>query len=444
MSSAFARRAFVFGYDLVGRAIDPVTIWTLKRRVFPAARLWAMANDAGGDFELFVEGLPAAARKRGGGAVARKAFEAVGSLQKRSEEATEKWRATALEGEGAGVAEAESDRRRAASRHIASQAPLSAAVGRRHLPLVRWEMERPGAEPPDAAAFDAPEDLDALRPGPSYSEGDMERRWLSGPAETELPGDKAYARVSWPRDKEIQGVVVIGSGVGVEWDAYVRMRREYDFPIGFARAGLAAIELASPGHGLRRAADRYGGEAFFAGAPVTSAAMLLAQVKETARLLAWGRREWGKPTAIFGISMSSFAAQLVLSHSGRWPERARPDGGYLMAHSGDLIGVVRGSLAAALGIESAMADAGWTESTLAPWRAALAPTDRPAIAPERIISEIGRLDGVTPFADGSALADAWGLPPSNRFLRPHGHMGLPLRSMFDEGPADRLAEILRG
>lgn len=438
------QRAFVYGFDLIGAGMDPSIIWMLRRLHFPAARLWAAANSSDGDLEALKPGLSERALKRIDGPIARRAYAAVLSGKAEAEDATAAWREAALAGAGADPAIAERTRRRAASRHLAAQAPLAAAVGRKGLPLVRWDMRTPveSPAPPAASAFDAPADLLALEPGPIYREGDVMRQWVTAPAETGVPGDRSLARASWPADGEVRAVVVVGSGVGVEWDLYVRMRADFDFPTTFARRGLAVIEIVSPGHGMRVAPDRYGGEAFFASAPVTSAAMLAAQCREAARYLAWARTTWERPVGIFGVSMSSFAAQLILSHAGRWPEAARPDGGFLLAHAGDLMGVVRGRLASALGIAAALESAGWTDADLARWRDALRPADTPAASPERIVSAIGYLDRVTPFRDGAALTKAWGLPKENRFRLPHGHMCLPTRIRLDDGPVARFAEVL--
>lgn len=442
MSRNILQRASVLGYDALGPTLDPALLWMLRNLHFPSARLWAAAN-AAPDHAAFVAGLPEKRRSRAENAAGRKAFDVARDEAARARDANAAWREVVLEGAAGDPCAVESERRRAATRHLATSAPLGAAIGRRGLPLVKWEMQpSAGLTPPDAAAFQAPDDLEALTAGPEFQEGDMMRQWLHGPAETTLPGDQAFARMSWPVEGQPKVAVVVGAGVGVEWDQYVRIRRDFDFPAAFCAAGFAVLEIVSPGHGLRRAADRYGGEIFFAGAPVSSAALLTAQVRETARAITWLRARWQAPTGIFGLSMSSFVAQLVLTHAATWPERAQPDGGFLMGHAGELVGVVRGRLAGVLGIENALLDAGWTEDEMLKWGAALAPGDAPVTPPERIVSMIGRLDKVTPYRDGMALTRMWGLPAANRFRLPHGHLGLPTRLALDPAPIQRFAEVL--
>ena len=438
------QRLLARGFDLLGPGVDPFLVALLRRMHFPAARLWAAANASAGDYAALTAGLPEAAQKRAEGALAKRAYEILSGAREAAAEATDAWRETAFGGADGDPASAERTRRRAASAHLAAQAPFAAAIGRRGLPLVDWSMLSPGAAPPPpaAAAFAAPLELGITGAGAVYREGDLMRQWLSAPAETGAAGDVAYARASWPVEGDVRGVVVAGSGVGVEWDLYIRMREDFDFAATFSKHGLAVVEMVSPGHGLRVAANRYGGEAFFAGAPTSSAAMLAAQCRETARWLAWSRQRWARPVGVFGISMSSFAAQLVLGHSGAWPDAARPDAGFLIAHSGDLLGVVNGRLAKALGIREALASAGWAEQDLLPWREALAPPAEPAVSPDRIVSVIGRLDRVTPYVDGRALAQSWRLPQKNRFRLPHGHMGLPTRVRMHDAPTEHFADVL--
>jgi hypothetical protein len=443
MSNSFSRRAAIFGYDMIAGAIDPMTIGAMKRFLFPSARIWAAANGARGDADAVSTMLPPRGQKRIQSKASKLALEKNEGARQRSAEANEAWRTTVIEGGAGDPAEAETARRRAASGHLAMSGPLAAAIGRRGVPTVAWAMEAPGAASPLQDTFNAPDDLWAIQAGPEYREGALMRRWLSAPAETKLAEDTAYARVSWPVDVQPHGVVVVGGGVGIEWDIFVRMRRGHDFANVFTIHGLAVVELISPGHGLRRADHLYGGESFFQSAPVSAAASLAAQVRETARWIAWARGAFALPVGLFGVSMSSFAAQLAISHCGAWPDVARPDAAMLMAHSGDLIGVTQGSLSKGLGLPVAQKAAGWTAADFAHWGEALGPAEAPAVPPSRIVSITGRRDGVTPFKDGESVRNMWGIPPANRFTFGHGHMGLPFRSVLDPVANVRFAEIFR-
>ncbi len=434
-----------FGFDRVGVVVDPLLIRMLRRHHFPAARLLAAAEASYGDADLFRSGLPPAQARRFDRLLGRKAYQAARDACVASEAATEAWRDIMVSGVAGDPAQAEMERRRAATRRLATATALLTALGRRDLPLVQWGMQPPAEHwPPGAADFSAPDDFMTVDAGPVYREGVLYRQWLYAPAETGLLGDRAWARASWPAEGPVIGACVVGSGVGVEWDIYVRPRSDYDFSATFAGHGIAAIELVSPGHGLRRAVGRYGGESFFEGAPVSVGALLAAQVRESARWIAWARRRFERPVGIFGVSMSSFAAQLALTHAISWPATARPDAGFLLAHSGDLPGVVSGPLARALGIPAAFEAHGWDDAALAPWRSALGPGRAAAVPGARILSVIGRHDAVTPYRDGLAIAELWGLPPENCFRWPHGHFGLPMRLGLDDRPFARFAKVLAG
>lgn len=443
MARSLSRRALTYGFDLIGVGMDPAVVWLLRRFHFPAARLWAAANVSDGDYERFMADMKPRARRRAEKATARRAYRAVMEAKAAAEDATASWREVAIDGQAGDPAEAEMTRRRRASRHLATAAPLATAIGRRGLPIVAWRMTPPGVvAPPTPETFDPPSGLETVVAGPVYREGALFRQWLLAPTETDDLDDFAFARASWAAEGEVRGAVVAGSGVGVEWDLYVRMRADYDFSSRFTSQGLATVEIVSPGHGLRTRLGEYGGERFFAGAPVSSAALLGAQCRETGRMIAWARARWGRAVGVSGVSMSSFAAQLALTHAGRWPADAGPDAGFLLAHSGDLLGVVDGRLSRALGIRQALQGAGWTQQDLEPWRDALAPGPDPSIPGERIVSVVGALDHVTPSRDGRALAKAWALPRANRFTLPHGHMGLPMRVLLDDAPIARFADIV--
>lgn len=443
MTNSFSRRALIAGYDRIGGLVDPFTIASFKRWLFPSLRIWAAANAAKGDADLLAPHLPERGQRRLRQKAAQLAFAKNEALRVAAGEATARWRKAVIDGDGsADPADAERARRRAASAHLAMSGPLAAAIGRRGIALVDWAIDPPGAMPPNHEDFAAPKDWQAVKPGPIYQEGHLLRRWLSAPAETGLGGDVAYARASWPAEGPIKGALVIGSGVGVEWDVFVRISGAYDFANAFTDRGLAVVELAAPGHGLRRCEGLYGGENFFRNAPKSAGDTLGAQVRETARWIAWAHGAWGVRTGLFGVSMSSFAAQLAISHAGSWPAPARPDAAMLLAHSGDLLGVTNGTLSTALGLPVALRRAGWTDENLAPWRLALGPTPAPGIASDKIVSILGVKDGVTPFSDGEDVRRIWRIPRGNQFTYRQGHMGLPLRVNLDQAPTRQLLEIL--
>jgi len=234
------------------------------------------------------------------------AFHKNESARLQASEANAAWREVVINGADGEPAAAEAARRRAGSRHLAMHGPLTAAAGRRGFQTVAWAMEAPGALPHGSDAFIASDNLEFVQEGPKFQEETLMRRWLAAPAETGLVGDTAYTRFSWPVDMPVHGVVVVGAGVGVEWDIFVRMRRDHDSAHAHTVHRLAVVELVSPG------------------------ASLAAQVRETGRWIAWARQTFNLPVGVFGVLMSSFAAQLAISNCSAWPEAARPDAALLM------------------------------------------------------------------------------------------------------------------
>jgi predicted esterase len=103
-----------------------------------------------------------------------------------------------------------------------------------------------------------------------------------------------------------------------------------------------------------------------------------------------------------------------------------------------------GALAATLGLDQALADAGWTRDLLAGPSQAVNPTSSPALAPERIVSVLGETDRWVPYEDGEALVRQWRLPDANVFRYRLGHLGTPVQLVRDSAPFGQLRRVLAG
>jgi len=103
-----------------------------------------------------------------------------------------------------------------------------------------------------------------------------------------------------------------------------------------------------------------------------------------------------------------------------------------------------GALAAPLGLDRALADAGWSHQSLARLSQAANPADAPAVAPERVVSVLGERDRWVPYEDGEALVRRWKLPDANIFSYRLGHLGMPVQLMRDAAPFERLRRVLAG
>jgi hypothetical protein len=212
-----------------------------------------------------------------------------------------------------------------------------------------------------------------------------------------------------------------------------------------AGLGWRVIEPISPYHGLRAMPGRYGGEPFFAAGPTSSIDLICGQAIESALLIAWCRRHFAGKVALAGISMTSFVAQQVASRCHLWPVEARPDGAMLISHSGRIEDVTfGGALAVTLGLDRALARAGWSREALARLSKLIDPAAEPSIPPSNIISVLGETDRWVPYDDGLAVAQQWRLPPANVFRYPLGHLGMPVQLTRNAAPFERLRQVLTG
>jgi len=171
--------------------------------------------------------------------------------------------------------------------------------------------------------------------------------------------------------------------------------------------------------------------------------LISGQAVESALLIAWARRRFGGKVALGGISMTSFVAQQASSYCHVWPAEARPDAVILISHSGRIQDVTfGGDLTAALGLDRALLEAGWTADRLAEVAALIDPAAEPALPAARIVSVLGETDRWVPYADGLDVARRWKLPETNVFRYRLGHLRMPVQLMRDAAPFQRLRQVL--
>lgn len=445
--------------DLIARPwVDPVGLAALKRWYFPLSRLWAAANTADGSTDAFRAAIGGAVPDYGRWST--RYLEAIlkrhEATRRRAVTARGLWEQAAF-GEAAitpqALAALDDDRRRRATAHLGTRAlfyPLLFAV---RPPIARWhvasrdaveEAYGPVRDDP-AAAYRVPEtssDVELSHPaaGPGLRE-----RWLRYRSPhvrlAAMPGtDMVYARIVEPSSDAHAPTLIIGNGLCLETDL---LWRSIDSANLLARMGLRVVEIISPFHGLRCPAGVYGGEPFFATAPLGTIDLIVGQTLETAVLIDWCRRRFGRSVALAGISLTSFVAQQTAVRCGDWPERMRPDAVVLISHSGRIEEVTfKGTLVKALGLNAELDAAGWTREELLRWESLMNPRGAPALPAERIVSVLGSGDAMLPFATGIELARAWDLPAENVFELKVGHLTMPVAMMRDDRPLTRLRRIL--
>jgi hypothetical protein len=257
-----------------------------------------------------------------------------------------------------------------------------------------------------------------------------------------LGGATVWAHVYEPRGVANPPSLVYGHGLGVEIEMLEGASEE---SLNLLREGVRIVRIEAPWHNRRRPAGRYGGELFLASQPLGGLDLFAAQVREMGLLVAWCRANGSRRVAVGGTSLGALASQLVASHAHGWPREMRPDALMLLTTSDDVGGLAfHSSLAHATGLNAALAEAGWTAGDIDRWRPLTDPLPAQPLPPEDIVILLGRVDDVTPFPQGLALAERWKVPQENLFLRHQGHFSAAVGLVRDPAPLRRLAQRLRG
>ena len=423
--------------------VDHAGLFGLQRWYLPLSRLWAAANAAGEDAARFRDeiGGPLPAFWSAGrlsGPLARNA-----RARLAAEAARIDWEAAIFApGRTADPGALDRLRRIAATRHLATRGWFYPLLHPRRPPPARWRIDPPGAV---ELALETGFDIEGVEISRPFVTAGRRVYWLrastpSGRLRRRPGSERLYARVVEPADREPRATLIFGSGLCLEFDLLSVAR---DPGSRLAAQGWRVIEPISPYHGLRAMPGYYGGEPFLALGPTSSTDLILGQASEWAMMVAWTRARLGGKVAVAGISMTSFVAQQLASHCPLWPAEARPDAAMLISHSGRIEDVTfAGTLAAMLGLDRALIDAGWSPQLLAPLSRAIDPSEMPALPPSRILSVLGETDRWLPFEDGLAVARRWRLPEVNIFRYPLGHLGMPVQLTRDPAPFERLAGVL--
>ena len=435
--------------------LDPVGLYGMRRWYLPLSRLWAAANLAGPDVARFREEIGIVLPGFWSEARLQRLLDRHGRAQARADEMRRAWEAALFDPATGGDPEwLDGKRRRAATVHLASRAFFYPLLFPNRPSLARWRIDAPERvereldreiEDP-STLYMAPIALENVAMSRSFVKDGFREYWLRAPTPAarlrRRPGSEIlYARVVEPVGGTIE-TLVFGNGLCVESEL---MSMERGPGPQLVASGWRVIEPVSPYHGLRAMPGFYGGEPFFAASPTSSLDLIAGQASESALLIAWARARFVGKVALAGISMSSFVAQLAASHCHLWPPEARPDAAMLISHSGRVEDVTfGGALAAMLGLDRALVEAGWTRASLARLSHLIDPADKPALPPSRIVSVLGETDRWVPYGDGLALAHRWGLPESNQFRYRSGHLGMPVQLTRDNSPFERLRQVMNG
>jgi pimeloyl-ACP methyl ester carboxylesterase len=314
---------------------------------------------------------------------------------------------------------------------------------------VRWDIPAPSAAATiydelvadPARAYAPPEEMPEIAESRAVARRDGGRSyWLRFRSPSVRMNDQVVARVYEPAQAENAPTVIFGHGICVEFDHWRGVVDEVEAMVAM---GIRVVRPEAPWHGRRVLPGRYGGEQFIATAPLGALDHFTAAAREWSVLIDHFRRAGDAPIGIGGSSLGAMTAQIIAEKSQYWPSRLRPDATLLITHCGQIEdAVVRGSLAKTWGIAEATEAEGWDADVMRHYMPLLHIGDRPAMAPETIVTVLGDRDNVTPFDSAKMLIDDWGIPAENRFISRRGHFSVPVGMMRDQRPLMRFRTIL--
>ncbi len=432
---------------------DRLALHVVARRYLPLSRAWAAALAARGEVARFAEALPldGALDDRDRDRLSRSLAE-IGALDATARAAEADWAAAAFGGDrlsGAALGAVEARRLRAAWRLMAARRAFSFLRRRHRWSPLRYEIADPAAvearhgrdRDAPARAFAAPEPMPAIEEsGAIATPSGRAVRWLRFASPSSVMADRVMAQVVAPRGVLDPPTLIFCRGFFVEPSQWGQVP---GFADAVCDAGFRLVELETPWHDRRRIDGYYGGEPALARAPLGLLDLFMALVREVAVVIDWCRRTSASPVAVGGLSLGALVAQLVAARATHWPEALRPDGLLLLTVCDHVDRLASESdLMRALGLPAALAAAGWDRAALGRWRCLVDPVEGPAVPPERIVMLLGSADKVTPYARGREMAERWGLPEANLFIRRQGHFSAALGLLRDPTPISRLAAVL--
>lgn len=439
-------KGYAFGWPW----FDPVSSWALRRLFVPSSLLWGAAEVAGTSLDRFhdVAGLArgSVSEKKLADALAQAAaaralaerteaqwLDAFFGARNRSEEARR---------------EIESARYGASHDYNLTRRHFGFML-RKHPPRIQSLTQSPEEV---AAIYGSRFErllLDEIEPKhtPVEISEKIERTagtdyWLRFRSPSALLGDAVYARVLEPRGVENPPTIIFGHGICIEYDHW---RGLIDEARTLRAEGFRVIRPVAPWHGRRRPKGNFGGQPIMARIPGGLFDAFTGAAQEWAVLANWARENFDAPLAFGGTSLGALIAQFAAEKIGAKNERLRPEGLFLITHSGRMTDATfHGDMANLLGVDLGAQEQqhGWNRERIEEGLGLLDPARLPAVKPERIVTVLGKRDRVTPFASGLSLIDSWGVPNENRFVWDRGHFSMPLTMIRNPAPVARFREVM--
>jgi pimeloyl-ACP methyl ester carboxylesterase len=437
------------GYAFGWAWFDPVSSWALRRLFVPSSLLWAAAEQAGTSAERFLD-IAGLSKRRISAKKLDEALRQTAAARGHAAQTEADWQAAFF---GGGSESAEALREIEAARFAASHAYN---LTRRHFgfllrsdpPRIRSATQTPdeiaaiyGADFERLSLADvanATAQVEVSKPVERAAGTDY---WLRFQSPSSLLGDTVYARVLEPRGVANPPTVIFGHGICIEFDHW---RGLIDEARTLRAEGFRVIRPVAPWHGRRRPPGSFGGQPMMARIPGGLFDAFTGAAQEWAVIANWVRGKWDTPLAFGGTSLGALIAQFAAEKIGERSERLRPEGLFLITHSGRMTDATfNGDMAGLLGVDLNAAEHGWNRERIEAGLGLLDPARLPAVKPERIVTVLGKRDRITPFASGLSLIDSWGVPDANRFVWDRGHFSMPLTMIRNPAPVARFREVMR-
>jgi pimeloyl-ACP methyl ester carboxylesterase len=437
------------GYAFGWAWFDPVSSWALRRLFVPSSLLWAAAEQAGTSVDHFFDAARLSKKNVNEKKLVEALLQTAASRTLAQSKETE-WQ-TAFFGSGNDTPDAL--RELEAARYAASH---SYNLARRHFgfmlrsdpPRIKSETQSPEEISAIYGAQFERLSLDSVASNSTQIEESkrVERAagvdyWLRFQSPSALLGDTVYARVLEPRGVKNPPTIIFGHGICIEFDHW---RGLIDEARTLRAEGFRVIRPVAPWHGRRRPLGSFGGQPMMARIPGGLFDAFSGAAQEWAVLANWARRTSTGPLAYGGTSLGALIAQFAAEKIGERSERLRPDGLFLITHSGRMTDATfGGDMANLLGVDLNAEENGWSRERIETGLGLLDPALLPAVDPKRIVTVLGKRDRITPYASGLSLIDSWGVPDENRFVWDRGHFSMPLTMIRNPAPVVRFREVMQ-
>ncbi len=436
------------GYAFGWAWFDPVSSWALRRLFVPSSLLWAAAEQAGTSVDHFYDAaqLP---KKNTHEKKLAEALHLTAAARESAERKEAEWQKVFF---GNGIESGDTRRELEAARYAASH---TYNLARRHFGfMLRSDPPRIKSQtqsPEEIAAIYGAQfehlSLDGITKGNTQVEVSkpVERSagtdyWLRFQSPSALLGDTVYARVLEPQGVKNPPTIIFGHGICIEFDHW---RGLIDEARTLRAEGFRVIRPVSPWHGRRRPLGSFGGQPMMARIPGGLFDAFTGAAQEWAVIANWVRQNSNAPLAYGGTSLGALIAQFAAEKIGERDERLRPDGLFLITHSGRMTDATfQGDMANLLGVDLNAEQYGWSRERIEAGLGLLDPALLPAVDPKRIVTVLGKRDRITPYASGLSLIDSWGVPDENRFVWDRGHFSMPLTMIRNPAPVARFREVM--